>query len=791
LAGLAGAAWAAPETKLDLRVQTYLKQYCQKCHDAEVQKGDFRVDNLSPKVGFENTPQWLEIMERISSDEMPPKKEKRRPAPNESTHVIEWIAARMKDGESARLAARGRVSFNRLTREEYVHTVRDLIGVHFDATDPVGLMEDEEWHGFERLGSVLNLSAANLEKYFKAAEVVLAEAYPAVEPKLLETTHRAVTEKSIRQPYRDELAARGLLEKVRFEMWPGASFTTSARDNLPAPGIYEISYTLSGLKPSNGQAPRIKVLENKLGRVLFESDIVAPEDRPVTVTFQAHLPGGRPEIHVFNAARGAITRPLAGRHGAKPFLSIADGRMPWQLKLTDEAGEPRYPFLILDTVSWKGPIQTEQEKIRRREYWPEEQGNWEQVREGLARLARRAFRRPVTSGEVEGFVDIVRAEFGAGEKFNDAVKSGMLAVLCSKSFLFITEGDEFHSRNTLNDWEIASRLSYLLWSTMPDDELFALAEAGKLQDPAELSRQMTRMLADPRASRFSDSFSRQWLHLQKVGRFPPDKKLYPEYHETLERSMVSETKAFFHEVLHGGLTLREFLHSDWSMWNAHLADFYGFRSTLESGDEMRRVTLPVDSRRGGLLTQASILSLTSDGTRHRPVHRGVWLSEAILGKVPPPPPANVDPIAPNPVDAPKATLRMKLEAHIHDPHCAACHARTDPLGLAFENYDAIGRWRTHERTEGAGDDPLVNPAGRLADGRSYQTPEEFKKLLLEDMDTFNQAFIEKLATYALRRSMTFDDREALKAVAAASKAKDYRLRDLLEAFVCSNLFKAR
>jgi hypothetical protein len=191
------------------------------------------------------------------------------------------------------------------------------------------------------------------------------------------------------------------------------------------------------------------------------------------------------------------------------------------------------------------------------------------------------------------------------------------------------------------------------------------------------------------------------------------------------------------------------------------------------------------------LTQAAILSLTSDGTRHRPVHRGVWLSEAIFGKVPPPPPANVDPIAPNPVDAPKATLRMKLEAHIHDPHCAACHARMDPLGLAFENYDAIGRWRTHERTEGAGDDPPVNPAGRLADGRAYQTPEEFKKLLLEDVDTFNQAFVEKLATYALRRSMTFDDREALKAVAAASKAKDYRLRDLLEALVCSNLFKTR
>lgn len=789
---LASASWAPSSPALEPSVQTYLNQYCQRCHDAEVQKGDFRVDNLSPKVGFESTPQWLEILERISSGEMPPKKERKRPTPGESAHIIEWISARMKEGESARLAARGRVSFNRLTREEYMHTIRDLIGVHFDPTDPVGLMEDEEWRGFERLGSVLNLSASNLEKYLKAAEIILAEAYPAVEPKLLETTHRAVHEKSIRPPYRDELAARGLLDKVRHEMWPGATFITSARDNLPAPGVYEISYTLSGLKPANGQAPRLKVIENKLGRILFEADIVAPEDKPITVTFQAHLPEGRPEIHAFNSARSEISpRLIANRHGAKPFISIADGRIPWQLKLTDEAGEPRYPFLLLDTVSWKGPIQTDQEKARRKEYWPQEQANWEQVREGLGRLARRAFRRPVAADELEGFVEIVRAEFNAGEKFNNAVKAGMLAVLCSKSFLFISEGDELAHRNQLNHWEIASRLSYLLWSTMPDDELFALAEAGKLQDPAELSRQVTRMLADPRAARFSDSFARQWLHLQKVGRFPPDRKLYPEYSDILEQSMVAETKSFFREVLHGDLSLREFLHSDWSMWNARLADFYGQPSAVGYGEGMKKVSLPSNSHRGGLLTQAAILSLTSDGTRHRPVHRGVWLSEVIFGKVPPPPPANVEPIAPNPVDAPKATLRMKLEAHIHDPHCASCHAKIDPLGLAFENYDAIGRWRTQERTEGAGEDPTVNPSGKLANGNSYQTPEEFKKLLLEDIDMFNQAFIEKLATYALRRSMTFDDREALKAVAASSKAKDYRLRDLLEAFVCSSLFQTR
>lgn len=776
--------------ELDPTMDAFLEAHCIRCHDEDSEKGDFRIDNLSPKVGFENTPQWLEIMERINSGEMPPKKEKSQPKAEESALVVEWIAARMKEGESARLAARARVSYNRLTREEYVNTVRDLIGVHFDAADPGGLLEDEEWHGFERIGSVLNLSPSTVEKYFNAAEVVLAEAYPPEKPAPIEATYRAVEPKSIREHYREELAARGLLDKVRFEMWPRDSFRGSARDNLPVAGIYEISYTLSGLKPANGRAPRLKVVETNLDRVLYEQDIVAPEDKPVTVTFQAHLPKGRPQIMVFNDVPGPSNTPLSGRHGAKPFVSIAEGRIPWQIKLTDEQGAPRYPFLILDSVSWRGPVISEQEQSRRAEYWPREEGNLDAVREGLARMARRAFRRPVTSDELDGYVGLVRAELEAGESFRDAVKSGLLAILCSKNFLFIAEGDEDASRHHLNDWEIASRLSYLLWSTMPDDELFSLAEAGKLRDRAELARQMARMLADPRAARFSDSFSRQWLHLKKVGRFPPDKMLYPDYDSHLEQSMIAETRAFFHEVLHGGLTLREFLDSDWSMMNPRLAQFYGLPDIAGTGDEPRRVTLPADSHRGGLLTQAAILSLTSDGARHRPVHRGVWLSEAIFGKSPPPPPANVDPIPTNPT-GPKATLRQKLEAHIHDPNCAACHAKIDPLGLAFENYDAIGRWRTEEVTDGVGENPQVTSSGKLPDGRAYETPGDFKQLLLADIDTFNAAFVEKLATYGLRRSMSFDDREALKAIAAAGKAKDYRLRDIVEAFVTSDLFQKR
>jgi len=779
----------------DPQVRTYFDTHCIVCHGADSTQSDFRIDSLSEHVGLEDTPQWLEVMERISSGEMPPKEHENPPSAQVSAAVVEWLAGRIKLGEAERLAARGRVSYNRLTRDEYVNTMRDLIGVHFDATDPGGFLEDAEWRGFERIGSVMTLSPSNIEKYLAAAEVVLAEAYPAKKPDFLNFTKRAITENQVEEPHRERLRELGLLDKVRFEMWAGDIYRYSGAEPLPEAGIYEISYTLSGLKPDKGPAPRLYVYETKLDRVLHQQDVIAPEDAPTTVTFRAHLPKGRPNIFVINEIPGPSNNPRSGRHGRKPFISIKDGRIPWQMKLTDEQGRPRYPFLIIDTVSFRGPIITDQEQQRRDQYMPvtelSNEGDLQQTRQGLGRLAHRAFRRPVTDDELDDYLGIVKAELDAGEKYVDAVKAGMLAILCSKSFLFIAEGDENEDRQTLHDWEIASRLSYLLWSTMPDEELFDLASEGKLRDRAERAKQVARMLADPRASRFSESFSAQWLHLRKVGQFPPDKNLYPDYDTNLESSMVGESKAFFHEVLQQGLTLREFLDSDWTMMNARLARFYGLSEEGVARDEFQRVSLPPESRRGGLLTQAAILSLTSDGTRHRPVHRGVWLSEAILGKTPPPPPANVDPIEPNPVNEPKATLRMKLAAHIHDARCASCHSKIDPLGLAFENYDAIGRWRTEEVVEGTGANPPVNASGEFPDGRTYQTPEEFKQLLLADLDTFNAAFIEKLATYGMRRTLSFDDRDELAAIAAASRDHDYRLRDIVESFILSDLFLKR
>jgi hypothetical protein len=370
------------------------------------------------------------------------------------------------------------------------------------------------------------------------------------------------------------------------------------------------------------------------------------------------------------------------------------------------------------------------------------------------------------------------------------VRTALLGVLCSRNFVYLTEGNPEKPSPRLNDWELASRLSYFLWSTTPDERLMDLARKGQLHEPATLHAEVRRMMNDPRIGAFADSFPRQWLQLRRVGMFPPDSKLYPDYDEYLEKSMVTESTAFFGEVLSKNLGLREFIDSDWTMLNHRLAEHYGLAGV--DGEQFRRVALQPEDHRGGLLTQAAILSLTSDGTRHRPVHRGKWILESIIGKPPPPPPANVPAIKTSAPAERKMSFRAKLEAHRADANCAACHRKIDPLGLAFENYDAIGRWRTVERvSDGAGDNPSIDSSGELADGRKFGDTAGLKKLMLTDVDKFAGAFTEKLATYGLRRAMTFGDRAELKRIPEEAKTNNYPLASMVELLATSELFQKR
>ncbi|MBN8417873.1 MAG: DUF1592 domain-containing protein [Verrucomicrobia bacterium] len=767
-------------------VRPFFEQHCNNCHGAKKQKGDLRVDNLivdlqSPKI----MGHWEEIMSRINSGDMPPDDEA-RPKPEVISLVADWIVLQLREAESVRQSSAGeRVAFRKLTRDEYGNTIRDLLGVNFDVKAPSGLPEDPDWKGFERIGSVLTLSPAHVEKYLSAADAILDEAL-SLRPEPKREVIRWEAFDMRWKGFKEEYQARGIADKVRIEIVPRNYTTDSWNIEIKTTGDYILRLKLSGLRPAGGRAPRLKVYMSSINTTLIEQDIDAPEDKPITVEARVHLVAGKYPVRIINSVPGPNPEGRRSRHSGTPnAFTNTRSRVPWQLKLTDDDFKPIQPTLIVDSVEWDGPIV---------DSWPTQAHQKiyvsQDAREILTKFAARAWRRPVQAKEIERLMKPVEKSLELGDSFEVAVKNGLIAVLCAKSFLYLEEGGAAKAAPTLSDYELASRLSYFLWSSMPDERLLDLAKQGMLHDSKTLRAEVQRMLRDPKAQEFAESFPRQWLQLRKVGMFPPDKELYPDYDENLEQSMVAETLGFFGDVLKRNGSLREFLDSDWSMINERLAMHYGIEGVR--GDQLRRVALKPEDHRGGLLTQAAVLSLTSDGTRHRPVHRGVWMLDSIIGRPAPPPPANVPALSTPDAKAKKTTVREKLELHRSDPNCTACHNKIDPLGIAFDNYDAIGRWRTVETIkDGTGGDPKLDPSGVLPDGRAFADSVALKKILLDDEDKFAAAFTEKLATYALRRGMTFSDREELKRIAESSKAGGYKLASLIESLVASPLFLKR
>ncbi|OYW24511.1 MAG: hypothetical protein B7Z55_01960, partial [Planctomycetales bacterium 12-60-4] len=529
---------------------------------------------------------------------------------------------------------------------------------------------------------------------------------------------------------------------------------------------------------------------------MVEFDITATEDKPQVYEFEVFLEMPATldfcivATDVVDRRSGAAFRNALASRGGYIFTHSSESLLlnPNAPQMFDDKGNGLFSTVLLDWIEWEGPLQTDAEKSRRKDVVPADDATPEAVAEHLQRFAERAWRRPVSKDELEDYLKSYRAERDAGEKPAEAYRVAIQGVLTSRNFLYLVEGDPV-ARERLTDMELASRLSYFLWSSMPDDVLFTAAKGGTLSGEG-LKKEADRMLTDSRINRFVDDFSRQWLQLNRVGMFPPDKKLYPNYDAWLETSMGTEPVEFFREMLVKNLPMESFLDSDWTMANSRLCDFYGLPEPKTSG--FQRVSFKPEHHRGGLLTMGATLGLTSDGTRHRPVHRGVWLSEVILGKTPPPPPANVPAIEPNPPNNPKATLRDKLEAHRNDANCAACHAKIDPLGLAWDNYDAIGQWRTYETVAaGTGKNPLVNPSGEMPDGRSFKDANDFKRLLIADREKFVQAFIEHLCTYGLRRVLTVDDEDDIKVITEEAKKSQYKIKDIIRAVALSELMRKR
>ncbi len=796
---LAGAVHAAEP------IDAFLETHCLRCHGPEKEKGDLRIDQLSRdfKLGAD-THHWAEMMEQVNSGEMPPKKEK-QPSQAEMAAFVTSLDSRIKEGRAARMAARPAVSHYRLSRKEYQNTVYDLLGVRYDPAKPGELNEDTLWHGFERIGSELSLSPSHVDRYYRAAELVLDRAFPVA----LAAETRKVRKTAAEIHYgggKDQQAVLdrfGIKRPLRWLLFPGTvqnalSPNWLGKTGPEHSGLYKLRIQASGIRPIGGQTAHLSI-GKKTGEEtvdgLIEFDITAPEDKPQVYEFEVFLE--RPQTldfcvvatDVVDRRQGAAFRnALGGRgymftHSSETYLLN-----PNAPQMFDDKSNGVFSTVILDWVEWEGPLVSEAEKSRRVGLVPPDDATPEVVAEHLQRFADRAWRRPVKKEELEQYLQSYRTEREAGEKLADAYRVALQGVMTSRHFIYLVEGDTV-ARELLTDSELASRLSYFLWSSMPDDALFAAAKSSTLNGDG-LKREVDRMLADSKASRFIDDFARQWLQLHRVGMFPPDKKLYPAYDAWLEESMRNEPVEFFRELFSKNMPIDGFVESDWTIANARLCEFYGLPEPKSGG--FQRVSLKPENRRGGLLTMGAVLGLTSDGTRHRPVHRGVWLSEVVLGKPPPPPPANVPAIEPPTPQSPQATLRQKIEAHREDANCAACHAKIDPLGLAWDNYDAVGQWRTHEKVPaGVGSDPVIDSSGQMPDGRAFKDATEFKQRLLEDRDKLARAFIDHLCTYALRRALAFDDQDDLNAIQAEAKKSNYQIKDIVRAVALSDLMKKR
>lgn len=784
--------------------ELFLKAHCLRCHGPDRVERDLRIDQLSRdfRSGVDSH-LWAEIIERINAGEMPPVDEP-QPTEDEIASVISQLDTRLREGRAARMAARPPVAHYRLSRREYQNTVYDLLGVRYDPTRPGELNADPLWQGFERIGSQLSLSPSHVERYYRAAEIVLARAFPErpVETKTIRKTAAEIRYQGGKQQ-QEYLDRFGIKRPLRALIFPGRLQQALrphwfGRLGPEDSGLYRARMQVSGIRPPGGQTAHLRIgprTGESANEGLVELDILAPEDEPEIVEFEVFLE--MPTSLEFNVVvSDIISRAKGGHHrnilggSSYIFTHMSETQLlnPTGPKLFDEQGNGIFSFVLLDWIEWEGPLESDSERSTRDGIMPPDDASTEEISQRLQRFARRAWRRPVDVEELRFYLDAYQEERDAGESVPSAFQVALLGVLTSRNFTYLVEGEP-QPREQLTDWELASRLSYFLWSSMPDETLFESAERGSLSGDG-LQAQVDRMLADPKIDRFIKDFPRQWLQLHRLGMFPPDGKLYPDYDVWLEASMHEEVIQYFREVFRNNLPVDAFIRSDWTMANPRLCEFYGLETPKKSG--FQRVALHPEDHRGGLLTTGAILGLTSDGTRHRPVHRGVWVSEAIFGKTPPPPPANVDPIEPNPPDSPKATIRQKIEAHASNASCAACHRNIDPLGLAFDQFDAIGQWRTHERVEkGTGDDPPVNPSGLLPDGRAFSDAEEFKLLLLEDRDQFLQAFVEHLCTYALRRVLTVDDRPAIEAITQEAKRNHYQLKDIIRVVASSDLIRKR
>lgn len=726
-------------------VKPLTQKFCSGCHSGKEPPAGIDVAKAKGDGDLQaDSAHWERVIRALRSNHMPPAN-----APQPTREQREALIASLESilSGNCTLQDPGRVTIRRLNRTEYSNTIRDLMGVEFRAT--ADFPSDDVGYGFDNIGDVLTLSPLLMEKYLDAAE------------KIAEMAIATQTSKSTR--YEAEKMSAG--EGTNLTIEGDRSFFTNGTSTISHPvamaGSYRVAVTAFGQQA--GPDPcRMQVTVD--GR---------PIQGPIEVKATA------PTVYELPLELGVGTRVIG-----VSFLNDY-----YQPNATDPKQRDRN--LLVRQIEVVGPFggsaypETTTRIIPQQ---PAKGSEVEMAKQYLVAFASKAFRRPVRPEEVEALVRVFKVPHGAKESFNRSMQVAVAAVLVSPQFLFRAELDpkstDPKTGRLLNGYEIASRLSYFLWSSMPDDVLLREAASGKLNEPTAIEAQVTRMLADPKAKVLANTFADQWLQLRRLEGIRPDPKRFPNFPNATRNLMIQESKMFFNDVVANDRSILEFIDSRYTFLNAQLAAHYDIGGI--SGSQMQRVELPAGTMRGGLLGQGAILMLNSNPTRTSPTKRGKWILEQILGTPPPPPPPGVDELKPKRADGAVLTLRQQMEEHRKNPDCAGCHSRMDPMGFSLENYDAIGRWRYKDEK-----DVDIDPSGMLPDGEKFSGPQELKAILLSEKDMFARNLAEKLTVFALGRGVTLRDDCAIDEIAAACKKNDYRISSMIKAIATSDPFRKR
>jgi hypothetical protein len=759
------ASTAPRGASLPVPVSRMLDAYCVSCHAGEKPKGGLNLAALQSDELTKHPQAWERIIRKLRSRTMPPAG-KDRPDENGYQAALTQIEDILDRAAAAKPTPGRTDTIRRLTRTEYQNAIRDLLSLEIDAS--ALLPADEASHGFDNV-TVGELSPTLLDRYITAAQKI---------------SELAVGQ-ARRSPGGDTIRVKpDITQEDRVDgLPPGTRGGTLIPYTFPRDGRYDIQ-----LRLTRDRNEHVEGLNE-------EHEVLVLLDREQVASFRVKPPPGRKDYaHVDEQLKFRLTAS-AGKHELgvtfrkNPSSLVETLRQPYESHFNMH----RHPRLspALYQVSITGPFDSNEpgdSPSRRRIFntRPKSTGEEEPAaRQILGSLMRRAYRRPVTTADVQRVMPFYREGRHDGD-FDAGIESALSALLVSREFLFRVELDPAglpaQSPYQVSDLELASRLSFFLWSSIPDDELLEVAARGELHKPDVLNRQTRRLLADPRAHALVSNFADQWLYLRNLESITPDGRLFPDFDDNLRQALRRETELLFEEVMQENRSVLALLKTDHTWLNERLAKHYGIPNIY--GTRFRRVALQPGDERGGLLRQGSILTVTSYATRTSPVLRGKWLLENLMGSPPPAPPPNVPTLEDNTVSA-TLPVRERLMQHRANPACATCHNTIDSVGFALENFDAVGRWRTTEEGK------LVDASGGLPDGSHFTGVGGLEEALLKRPEIFVETLTEKLLTYALGRGVEYYDGPAIREILRQSKPADYRFADLIVAIVHSPPFQMR